>query len=441
MRWNIKQLYEWIKNGCDNNIAIQITELYITECNLNKFPIEICKLINLQILNLSYNNLTTIPKEIGNLINLRELYLSNNEITIILKEICNLINLRELYLSNNKITIIPAEIGNLINLQNLLLTNNEITIIPIEIGNLINLKKLKLPCNKITTIPAEIGNLINLKSLFLYINKISTIPSEIGNLINLQILYFNFNNLKTIPAEIGNLINLQELYLANNNLTTLPIEITNIRNVNVYYGINPIEYIPPQVIRYLERKKTIQKIYNDTQSVHNHSIQEGIKKSINYIMSIKPIYKLDNLNDIIINNNFINNQTKTILFEYINCQYVHSTLNIKFSELLINVLSFIDKHEAKIEIYKVLEQEMNDTLCKCFTGRMSRLINCLNGFDNHIVINISNNEQIGNIIILIKDKLIAENKYTIELHKEIVMKELYDRGYDENVIDEWIEYI
>jgi hypothetical protein len=65
---------------------------------------------------------------------------------------------------------------------------------------------------------------------------------------------------------------------------------------------------------------------------------------------------------------------------------------------------------------------MNDTLCKCFTGRMSRLINCLNGFDNHIIINISDTEQIGNIIILIKNKLIAENKYTIELHKEIVMK-------------------
>jgi hypothetical protein len=209
----------------------------------------------------------------------------------------------------------------------------------------------------------------------------------------------------------------------------------------VYYSNNPIEYIPPQVTRYLNRNKTTQKIYNDNQSVHNHYIQEGIKKSINYIMSIKPIYKLDNLNDIIINNTFINNKTKTILFEYISSKDVHSILNITFAELLINILSFIDQHEFKNEIYKVLEQEMNDTICKCFTGRMSRLINCLNGFDNHIVINISDTEQIGNIIILIKDKLLAENNYTIELHKEIVIKELYDRGYDKGIVDEWIEYI
>jgi hypothetical protein len=30
---------------------------------------------------------------------------------------------------------------------------------------------------------------------------------------------------------------------------------------------------------------------------------------------------------------------------------------------------------------------------------------------------------------------------SILLHKDIVMKELYDRGYEKNVIDEWIDYI
>jgi Leucine-rich repeat (LRR) protein len=286
-------------------------------------------------------------------------------------------------------------------------------------------------------------NEIALQITYLYLSfqNLTTIPKEISYIINLQILNISHNNLTTIPAEIGNLINLQDLNLYNNKITTLPIEITNIRNVKVFYVGNPIEYIPPQVIRYLERNRTTQKIYNDNQSVHNHSIQEGIKKSINYIMSIKPIYKLDNLNDIIINNNFINNKTKTILFEYISSKDVHSILNITFLELLINVISFIDQHEAKQEIYKVLEQEMNDAICKCFTGRMSRLINCLNGFDDNIIINISDTEQIGNVIILIKDKLMTENNYTIDKHKEIVMKELYDRGYNKEVIDEWIEYI
>jgi Leucine-rich repeat (LRR) protein len=525
MKWITQNIKKWMQNGCNNEekIHISVLELYITysfttleEINKASFiekilmyifnftiiPKEIDKLINLQLLLISFNHkLTTLPKEIGNLINLHELYLNTNYLKIIPAELGNLINLQVLHLHNNKLTTIPDEIGNLINLKILDLHNNKITKIPNKIGNLINLKILDLSRNNLNTLPKKIGYLINLQKLNLSINNLNTLPKKICNLINLQELYLcnnnnlkipaglkvktncfnllpkkiyklinlfvltiNNNNLSTIPAKIFNLINLQELYLANNNLTTIParicdlinlqklyvsnnnlttipVEITYIRNIKVYYNNNPIEYIPPQVIRYIERNKTIQKIYNDNQSVHNHSIQEGIKNSINYIMSIKPIYKLDNLNNVIIDNNFINNQTKTILFEYINCKDVHITLNVTFAELLINVLSFIDQHEFKNEIYKVLEQEMKDTICKCFTGRISRLINCLNGFDDHIIINISNTEQIGNIIILIKDKLLSENNYSIELHKDIVMKELYDRGYEKNVIDEWIDYI
>ena len=31
--------------------------------------------------------------------------------------------------------------------------------------------------------------------------------------------------------------------------------------------------------------------------------------------------------------------------------------------------------------------------------------------------------------------------YTIDKHKEIVIKELLEREYDEYIIDKWIEYI
>lgn len=38
-----------------------------------------------------------------------------------------------------------------------------------------------------------------------------------------------------------------------------------------------------------------------------------------------------------------------------------------------------------------MEYDMNYTNYICFTSKMTRLINCFNGFVNHIVINISNN--------------------------------------------------
>ena len=65
----------------------------------------------------------------------------------------------------------------------------------------------------------------------------------------------------------------------------------------------------------------------------------------------------------------------------------------------------------------------------------------MSGFDDLVNIKISDNEQIGQIIALVKEQLEAENKYTINLHKEIAMKELLERGYIEDKIKEWIEYI
>jgi Leucine-rich repeat (LRR) protein len=438
MKWYLKELKEWIKNDCDKETALQITDLDLSSYGLKIIPKEIGNFINLQCLNLKNNYIKTIPKEIGNLINLKCLNLSTNNIKIVPKEIGNLIQLNILNLENNEIKIITEEICNLINLEYLNLSFNNIKIIPAEIGNLINLKTLYLTCINYN----HITNIFGLNKYPKIFHTELKFPIEFTNLINLKHLDITHNNLTEIPNVIYSLSSLKVLDISHNKLITIPIDICNMINLEkfIYYA-NVIEYITPQVQRFLKKNKTIQKIYNDNQSVHNHNIQEGIIKSINYIMSIKPIYNLNNLNDIIVKNQFINNKTKIILFEYINCNDIHSTLNVTFAELLINILSFIDQHKAKVEIYKVLEQEMNDALCKCFTGRMSRLINCLNGFDKHIIINISDTEQIGNIIILIKNKLILENKYTIELHKEIVMKELYDRGYDKGIVDEWIQYI
>jgi hypothetical protein len=48
---------------------------------------------------------------------------------------------------------------------------------------------------------------------------------------------------------------------------------------------------------------------------------------------------------------------------------------------------------------------MVNSICKCFTGRLSWLINCLNGFSDKVSIQISTNEEISNIIIVLKNKI------------------------------------
>ena len=79
---------------------------------------------------------------------------------------------------------------------------------------------------------------------------------------------------------------------------------------------------------------------------------------------------------------------------------------------------------------------MLDGLCMCFTGRISRLVNSLSGLSNKVLIKISDNEEISNIIIL------AKNKYDdIEDVKKYIENELLERDYNMDTINKWLEYV
>jgi len=103
------------------------------------------------------------------------------------------------------------------------------------------------------------------------------------------------------------------------------------------------------------------------------------------------------------------------------------------------VYSFIERNENKEELYKIMNVEISEANCKCFTGRISRLINVLNGYDEHIKIHISDNEQIGNVISIIRTNL-GDNYEETEF-KRLIHEELSMRQYSEDVINEWINNI
>jgi hypothetical protein len=133
--------------------------------------------------------------------------------------------------------------------------------------------------------------------------------------------------------------------------------------------------------------------------------------------------------------------TKESLVEYSKDESVHTELNLTFSDLLVLVWNRILVSSHSNEIKAVLNTEMTDAECKCFTGRMSRLVNCLNGFDDLVTIKISDNEQIGNIISLIRSKLTERNEYTVEKHKSEAKVRLEELNLSEEEISSWLSYI
>ena len=144
----------------------------------------------------------------------------------------------------------------------------------------------------------------------------------------------------------------------------------------------------------------------------------------------------DELFNELINDHILTPIIKGALIDYSKNDDVHSVLNITFKELLLYIWNIIRKHPNKDDIKQILNYEINDSLCMCFTGRMSRLVNCLNGFDNRVEIKISDNSQLSNLIIMLN------NKYDdVNVIRQDFIKEATERGFDEEVIKEWAEYI
>jgi Leucine-rich repeat (LRR) protein len=323
-------------------------------------------------------------------------------------------------------------------LTHLNLEYNQIKEIPKEIQFLIQLTELYLHSNHIEEIPKEIQFLTQLTYLLLYNNEINEIPTEIQFLIQLTGLFLNVNKIKKIPKEIQFLSQMTNLFLQNNHIIELSLEIINLRNLtNFYYHNNPIEnLLNPIINRFINRikNKQIYNIHNDTQNVHSSSIQQSIKESIfNLLKQLKEPYKHNYLDDSI-----LTQQTKEQLIEYSNCTDIHTQLDCTFEELLNAVFYEINSFELKKQISakKRINEEMLDGLCKCFTGRISRLVNSLSGLSEKVSIKISENEEISNIIIL------ANKKYKqIGEKKDYVKKEMEERLYDKSLIEEWLSYI
>ena len=80
-----------------------------------------------------------------------------------------------------------------------------------------------------------------------------------------------------------------------------------------------------------------------------------------------------------------------------------------------------------------LNDEMLDSMCKCFTGRLTRLVNVLVGFSEDIEINISESERISAIILSVLNR----EEMTDEL-KEICRTKLKEAEVEDSEIEKWL---
>jgi len=489
-------------NISNNNLSVLPDEIkYLKKLKTliasgNKFteiPSQIEYLSKLKRLDFSKNKITTITPKIQYVYKLHSLNLSFNEIRYITRKLSLLKHLKIVLLQNNKI----ARFTNLSDLYSCKYINisfnkfastlNLFDYLPINLSTLIctfnNIKSIKVPrqtfnyltylefnSNPIKEFPKHFFNYMpNLNIITLNYCPITQLYDDFYHLRQLKLLTINytlindihliynltnllycdlsFNLLTNIPDNISTLQKLLYFNISSNNITNLPIDIILCRFMYFIYNNNPINYniMSPIIINFLRNK--LRGIYNDGENVHSSSIQQGLKNSIINIFkqteTLNPTETLVNLEP-------LSNIAKTNIEKALNIDIIHSTLYCSFKDVFIRVWYLINKHQAKNDLLKILDNEMSEMDDSvCFVGKITRLVNILSGFYEYININISENEQISAIILNITSKFNKnlvdvrdyekEYEYEYEL-KGLIIKELTERGYDKDTINKWCNF-
>ena len=160
---------------------------------------------------------------------------------------------------------------------------------------------------------------------------------------------------------------------------------------------------------------TIRTIRNSILNILNNEQQFEIND--NAVREINENPNISDLAKLVINNNNNNHQ-------------IHTIIQLRFSDILPYVWARIVNHPNMSDLIAIFSTQMEEQDQQCFTGALSRLISCLSGFYDDVNIQISEKEQINNIIIALR------RKYDENEIKSRFIEEMRMRGYTDEVINE-----
>ena len=275
--------------------------------------------------------------------------------------------------------------------------------------------------NQIISIPSGLPR--GLITLECSVNKIAALPEDLP--LSLTTIGCSDNHLTTLPLFVSP--NLISLDCSSNRLSSLSSLARCRFLTDLHYDDNPIEFVPPN-LRNMENE---QNVYLDKQNVHDHTIQESVRHSIENITEIQPTITKEVMVEEILQLATDENKLR-LLIEFMHNNEIHSTLKVSFTDVLLPVWSVIREHEHKTELVRILSHEMQAAEGTCFTGRISRLVSSLAGFSDRVVIEISIDDQISHIVTRHQNL-----KLDAKVTKENIIAELNIYGFKHEKILEW----
>ncbi len=410
---------------------IQTVKFYVN--NLTVLPESVGAWTQVHTIDFTANQLKMLPDSIGAWIHVQNVILPWNKLTVLPDSIGAWTQIQNVNLINNELTVLPKSIGAWTQVKNVGFSYNQLTVLSecMEAWN--QIKNVNFSCNKLKMLPECVGAWTQIQKVNFSDNELYVLPESVGAWKLVQKVNFTVNQLTVLPESVGAWTQVQKVYFNFNRLIMLPIQMLQWINIHsIQFYDNPLILSSP-LQRWLDRinnARTHDGVYTDSQNVHTSSLQTTVKHSIFALLNDPPVSFV--LTEELLKLHSILSRR---LFEFCDCKEPHSELLCTFSDVLEKVLARIFSSTHREELLGRLQQEMEEADCKCFTGRMSRLVNSLSGgyFDD-IHVGIGENVQIANVILRIHNEVEG-----VERQKEQVVAELTERGFSSETIAVWVE--
>jgi hypothetical protein len=198
-----------------------------------------------------------------------------------------------------------------------------------------------------------------------------------------------------------------------------------------------------------ERAKTLGTTYDNKQNVHLSSVQDNMRIALDKIfnMTLNSYMSFASIVIVLKNERKLNKTTIEFFDKVCEKDLYHSGYNIGYKRLFEQVYAIIINSSFKEDLLKIFIDEVEDTAdtATCLTGKMTRLVNVLNGFVLDINVGISKTEELSNSIIVLRNKYAKiyvnePEKYIAEL-VPVVWQMLEDNCVPENEHEVWLEYV
>jgi len=145
------------------------------------------------------------------------------------------------------------------------------------------------------------------------------------------------------------------------------------------------------------------------------------------------------LKDVVVRRQVLSKEAKNLLLKYCESTDVHLELNVTYKQIAECIFGWLSRQNTEVwnEVIKILDVELLSSKDKCFSGRLSRLISCLDGFHPGVRISIATSDQISNRVLSSMNKG-KEQGLEVEEILVNVLRELKELELSESQINEWM---